>query len=221
MIALLDTSSDTAVFALVKDEQTLFHDQKTGRFGASVIIPKMIEQAQEQGIDISQIEHWIVGKGPGSFTGTRVGIAFAHGVSTGFNTLMKGTNSGFLFIPELLTKNPDAQSLAILHDGRRDEVIVNTFKKLNNQWLEQDIFICKITEIEDKCSNIELIGSNMPQEKLTDSQAKIYCELNPHAEGLLLDSHQHPDSAEQEAISLQPIYVRPAVFVEPLKTRQV
>ena len=49
MIALLDTSTDTAVFALLRDGKILFQAEKTGRFGASVILPKMIETAGEQG----------------------------------------------------------------------------------------------------------------------------------------------------------------------------
>ena len=221
MIALLDTSTDTAVFALIKDGETLFHAEKTGRFGASVILPKMIESAREQGLHISEVQSWLVGKGPGSFTGTRVGIAFAHGISTGFGTLMKGCNSGFSFLEYALKEKPDVQSIAVLHDGRRDEVIANTFELLEGQWTEKEIFICKIAEIAEKSSEYDALVSPMPEEKLAEVSPSIplICDVKPHIQGLCLDGHAHPKDPSEEALSLQPIYVRPAVFVEPLKTR--
>ncbi|MDD7983681.1 tRNA (adenosine(37)-N6)-threonylcarbamoyltransferase complex dimerization subunit type 1 TsaB [Lentisphaera marina] len=221
MIALLDTSTDTAVFALMKDGETLFHAEKTGRFGASVILPKMIESAHEQGLNIAYVTSWLVGKGPGSFTGTRVGIAFAHGISTGFGTLMKGCNSAYSFLKYAIDENPNAQSIAILHDGRRDEVIVNTFKLIEGQWTEHDIFICKIAEIAEKTSSYDVLVSPMPEEKLAEvkASAPLIYEVKPHIQGLCLDPAPHPKDPSEEASNLQPIYVRPAVFVEPLKTR--
>jgi tRNA threonylcarbamoyl adenosine modification protein YeaZ len=221
MIALLDTSTDTAVFAIMKDGETLFHAEKTGRFGASVILPKMIESAREQGLLIAEVKSWLVGKGPGSFTGTRVGIAFAHGISTGFGTLMKGCNSGYSFLEYALKENPQASSIAVLHDGRRDEVIVNTFTLIEGKWTENEIFICKITEVAEKSSTYDALVSPMPAEKLADIDCStpLICDVKPHIQGLCLDPKDKPNDPSEEAISLQPIYVRPAVFVEPLKTR--
>jgi tRNA threonylcarbamoyladenosine biosynthesis protein TsaB len=221
MIALLDTSTDTAVFALLRDGKILFQAEKTGRFGASVILPKMIDTAGEQGYNIDSIEKWLVGKGPGSFTGTRVGIAFAHGISTGLGTLMKGSNSGYAFLKQALNLQPGLKSCAVLHDGRRDEVIVNGFELQNDQWMEKEIFICKIAEIAEKTASYAQVVSPMPQSKLEACTAKVLSELKPAVEGLCLDKTPHPLNPEAEALSLQPIYVRPAVFVEPLKTRDI
>ncbi|WDE98124.1 tRNA (adenosine(37)-N6)-threonylcarbamoyltransferase complex dimerization subunit type 1 TsaB [Lentisphaera profundi] len=221
MIALLDTATDTAVFALMKNGETLFHAEKTGRFGASVILPKMIESASAQGLNMADVTSWLVGKGPGSFTGTRVGIAFAHGLSTGFGTLMKGSNSGYTFLDHALKQNSEAKSIAVLHDGRRDEVIVNIFQLKNQQWIAVEIFICKIIEIAEKTASIDALVSPMPFEKLSEvnHSSQIICDVKPHIQGLCRDQSIEPSNASDEALGLHPIYVRPAVFVEPLKTR--
>ena len=223
--ALLDTSTNTAVFAITDHDKILFYREKTGRFGASVILPEMLRDAQNEGFQVQDLTQWIVGKGPGSFTGTRVGIAFAQGLATGCHAKMRGTNSGYLFIPALLKKMPTAQSFAILHDGRRDEAIVNTFSLNNGQWKEEEIFICKLNEIQEKCSHIDQLGTIMTEDSYADSaemiQHKTLFDIKPDPSGLLLDTAPLPQTIQEEEISLKPIYVRPAVFVKPVVTRDL
>ena len=223
--ALLDTSTNTAVFALIENNKQVFYREKTGRFGASVILPEMLRDAQTEGFAVTSIETWLVGKGPGSFTGTRVGIAFSQGLATGCGATMRGSNSGLLFIPALVEKFPQATSLAILHDGRRDEAIVNTFLLTEGNWIATDIFICKINEIQECCQDIDCLGSTLTTETYGDAAIeladKLLCEIKPDPMGLLLDSSPLPSTNAEEGLSLAPIYVRPAVFVKPLITRDL
>ena len=223
--ALLDTSTNTAVFALIENNKQVFYREKTGRFGASVILPEMLRDAQNEGFPVNSISTWFVGKGPGSFTGTRVGIAFSQGLATGCGATMRGSNSGLLFIPALIKKFPQATSLAILHDGRRDEAIVNTFHLTDGEWCPTDIFICKINEIKELCQDINCLGSTLTTETYGDDAIeladKLLCEIKPDPMGLLLDSNPLPSNNAEEDHSLAPIYVRPAVFIKPLVTRDL
>jgi len=83
MITLgFDTSAEEGSVAIVNNGELA--GQKiidTGRDHAAGLLPALNELLQSSRIGVSQVELLAVGTGPGSYTGCRVGIAFARGLA--------------------------------------------------------------------------------------------------------------------------------------------
>jgi tRNA threonylcarbamoyl adenosine modification protein YeaZ len=78
MILAIDTSSAACTVALFKQgECVASHDEVIGRGHSERLVPSIAELLRGRVPD-----GILVGVGPGSFTGIRVGIAAAHGMAT-------------------------------------------------------------------------------------------------------------------------------------------
>src|SRR6185503_17481061 len=90
MILALDTSTAACTAALLdgSGECVASRDEVIGRGHAERLVPMIAEMMEGRTAD--QI---LVGIGPGSFTGIRVGIAAAHGLAIGWNAELHGMSS--------------------------------------------------------------------------------------------------------------------------------
>jgi tRNA threonylcarbamoyl adenosine modification protein YeaZ len=90
MILAIDTSTAACTAALFDDggECIAQADEVIGRGHAERLVP-MIQEMLEG----STASHILVGVGPGSFTGIRVGIAAAHGLAIGWDAEIAGMSS--------------------------------------------------------------------------------------------------------------------------------
>jgi len=90
LILALDTSTAACTAALLERDGTIVasRDELIGRGHAERLVP-MIEEMLDGHVP-SKI---LVGVGPGSFTGLRVGIAAAHGMAIGWSVPLSGMNS--------------------------------------------------------------------------------------------------------------------------------
>jgi tRNA threonylcarbamoyl adenosine modification protein YeaZ len=89
MILALDTSTAACTAALFEDGQCLASsDELIGRGHAERLAPMLAELLDGRSADTI-----LVGVGPGSFTGIRVGIAAAHGLAIGWSAQLRGLSS--------------------------------------------------------------------------------------------------------------------------------
>ena len=90
MILAFDTSSAACTAALFggSGECMASRDEIIGRGHSERLVPMIAEM-----LDGRTAEQIIVGVGPGSFTGIRVGIAAASGLAIGWNAELKGMSS--------------------------------------------------------------------------------------------------------------------------------
>lgn len=87
MIVLsIDSSSKVATIALLKDDILLGEYILNDKKEHSVILMPMIDNLLKQcNVEIEDIDGYIVSKGPGSFTGLRIGMATIKGMSSASN----------------------------------------------------------------------------------------------------------------------------------------
>lgn len=114
MIVLLNTASSTCYVTLVNGEQRTSYQWEAHRTLARELLGKLDGWLQEQGSDIQSLSGLGVMKGPGSFTGLRIGLAVA-------NTLADG-----LHIPIVGMTGDDWQerALARLQNGENDQIVL-------------------------------------------------------------------------------------------------
>lgn len=84
IILAVDSSSKVATVALMKDEKLLGEITLNDKKEHSVILMNIIEDLlKNNNITVSDIDGYVVSKGPGSFTGLRIGMATIKGLSFG------------------------------------------------------------------------------------------------------------------------------------------
>lgn len=84
IILAVDSSSKVATVALMKDEKLLGEITLNDKKEHSVILMNIIENLlKSNNLTISDLDGYVVSKGPGSFTGLRIGMATVKGLSFG------------------------------------------------------------------------------------------------------------------------------------------
>jgi tRNA threonylcarbamoyl adenosine modification protein YeaZ len=119
MILALDTSTAACTAALFQDGECLASsDELIGRGHAERLAPMLAELLDGRSADTI-----LVGVGPGSFTGIRVGIAAAHGLAIGWNAQLCGLSSLALLAA---SADIDAEVAAAMNGGH-GEMFVQQF----------------------------------------------------------------------------------------------
>ena len=86
IILSIDSSSKVATAALMKDEKLLSEITLNDKKEHSVVLMGIIEDLLKyNNLTINDIDGYVVSKGPGSFTGLRIGMATIKGLSFGSN----------------------------------------------------------------------------------------------------------------------------------------
>jgi len=123
LILALDTSTAACTAALMERDGTVIasRDEVIGRGHAERLVP-MIEEM----LDGHVPSRLLVGVGPGSFTGLRVGIAAAHGMAIGWSVPLSGMNSLALLAA---AAPPGEGKIAAAIIGGHGELFVQTFNR--------------------------------------------------------------------------------------------
>ncbi len=123
MILAIDSSTAACTAALFDDAERCIarRDEVIGRGHAERLVP-MIDEL----LDGRVASHIIVGVGPGSFTGIRVGIAAAHGLAIGWNAEISGMSSLALLATGIAAAG---DSIAAAISGGHGELFVQQFDR--------------------------------------------------------------------------------------------
>lgn len=120
MILAFDTSSSACTAALFDGDGTCLssRDEMIGRGHSERLVPMLEEMLEGRRAD-----EILVGTGPGSFTGIRVGVAAAHGLSIGWGARLSGMSSLALIAAGSGTSGPVAAAIL----GGHGEIFVQEF----------------------------------------------------------------------------------------------
>ena len=120
MILAIDTSTAACTAALFDSSGTCLasRDEIIGRGHSERLVPMLDELLEGR-----RAESILVGVGPGSFTGIRVGIAASQGLAIAWNCRLSGMSSLALLAASAGTDGPVAAAV----DGGHGEVFVQQF----------------------------------------------------------------------------------------------
>ncbi|MEB3701704.1 tRNA (adenosine(37)-N6)-threonylcarbamoyltransferase complex dimerization subunit type 1 TsaB [Candidatus Bealeia paramacronuclearis] len=141
-------------------EKTLLAQKETALIqGHAQLLPGMVEEVMATtGTTFKDLQNLIVDVGPGSFTGIRVGVAFAKGLAHGLNIPLEGIN-GFDMFFQGKTNREDT---LVVIDAKRKDLYCQFFPKNGNSSVPQNLSSHDIEEFYD-LNEIKCIGDGATQ----------------------------------------------------------
>lgn len=140
-----DSSSKVATVALLKDNTLLGEYVLNDKREHSVLLMPMIENLlKECNLTIDDIDGYVVSKGPGSFTGLRIGMATIKGLSFGNNKPYVSISSLDALAYSLISFNG---IICPIMDALRENVYVGLYK--NNEGELQNILEPTPMDLDD------------------------------------------------------------------------
>lgn len=97
----LDTSTERGVVAIFEHAELLFiQELPFGLQNSKILMPTIAEALNRVNLQPNELDLIAVGKGPGSYTGIRVGVAAAQAMAYAHKISLVGISSLYGFIPE-------------------------------------------------------------------------------------------------------------------------
>ena len=205
MIVLsVDSSSLVTTVALLKDEFVLGEYTLNFKREHSVILMEKIEMLlNDCQIDISEVDGFVVSKGPGSFTGLRIGMATIKGLSMGAN------NSLITF---------DGIICPIM-DALRDNVYTALYKNIDSKLVKlldcTSLDLSELAEIlNEKGEKVIFTGDGMFKHKEFLSKNINNCEFAPNHLSIIRASSlgelgmEKLKSGEVDDMNSAPLYIK-------------
>ena len=129
----LETSTQQCSVALAKDGRCISKKKLlTENFSHSEKLHLFIQDViNKAGIVISDLEAIAISKGPGSYTGLRIGVAAAKGLCFALDLPLIAINSLTIMVQPFFDKK-DFDFLIPMLDARRMEVYTSVFNKRQN-----------------------------------------------------------------------------------------
>lgn len=221
----IDTSTDNASLALVFADSVIFEiTWRCGQNHTVEFLSRLSDLMTRHGIDNKEIKTISVAIGPGSFSGTRVGLSIAKGLAYSLGIPVVGISTlSITAYPFAVTGLPVC---AVLNAGR-SELAAATYRMSGNEW--QQLVAEHVTTLETLLNEIkektvfcgELTSPVIEQIRTTlagnavipDSSARLR-----RAAYLAELGQKRLDRGEQDdPATLQPIYLRRPNITKPKK----
>ena len=117
----LDTSTEACSVALLYNGEKTYLNELAQRTHAKRILPMIDEILTDSGLKLNQLDALAFGRGPGSFTGVRVGAAIAQGLALGADVPVIPI-SNLTAMAQAAFELYQAENVAAAIDARMNEV---------------------------------------------------------------------------------------------------
>lgn len=133
-ILALDTSTENCSVALMVNDQLYTRSEIAPRDHTKKILPMVDEVLKEAGVSLQDLDALAFGRGPGSFTGVRIGIGIAQGLSFGAELPMIGISTLEAMAQASYRVHQSKQVVAAI-DARMSEIYWGQYQReADGQW---------------------------------------------------------------------------------------
>jgi tRNA threonylcarbamoyladenosine biosynthesis protein TsaB len=183
-ILAIDTSTNMLSLALSNEVQSQFLLKKVDNSHSEYIIQSINDLFNLLNMKKTDLSLIVYNKGPGSFTGVRIGLSVSIGIATGLNIPLVAISSFDLHAKQFQLKvSGDDYEILTIIDARLNQLYVAR----HNNKLEYSLQPC-LVDIDYMISNKELFLSPNKLNIITGNALSIYPELK-----ILLESNMCED----------------------------
>jgi tRNA threonylcarbamoyladenosine biosynthesis protein TsaB len=231
-VLCVDTSTEAcsvAVLCSTENEKTINdHFMLAPREHTQKILPTIVQVVKQSGLTLSDIDVIAYGRGPGSFTGVRIGISIAQGLAYGIEKPIVGVSTLQAMSQEAYKKEKVKHVYAAI-DARMGEVyfahyclVGNLMTVVNEEVvIKPDDLLALKLNIEAECVLVGTGWAAYPQLIEYFKNAKQLDILFPNAKYMLDQVVQSVLNNEAVAPELAtPVYLRDKVTWKKLPGRE-
>ncbi len=102
MLLIIETSTERGVIACIDTERVIFHSElPVGLHSSKHLLPELMQKVKQSAVDIKSCSGIVIGVGPGSYTGIRVGATVAKTLSFVLKIPLIAINTLMTFAPSV------------------------------------------------------------------------------------------------------------------------
>ncbi|MDF7630601.1 tRNA (adenosine(37)-N6)-threonylcarbamoyltransferase complex dimerization subunit type 1 TsaB [Erwiniaceae bacterium L1_55_4] len=228
-ILALDTATEACSAALLNQQQIDARFEIAPRDHTQRILPLVQELLQAQQLDLTALDVLAFGRGPGSFTGVRIGIGIAQGLALGANLPMIGVSS-LATMAQGAWRLTGANRVLAAIDARMGEVYWAEYQRdANSEWqgadseavLKPEDVQARIAQLSGEWATVGTGWAAYPHLLSSTGATLVTTEVTlPAAEDMLplaLSAWQRGESVAVE--NAEPVYLRNEVAWKKLPGR--
>lgn len=137
-ILAIDTATENCSVALLVNDRVISRSEVAPRDHTKKVLPMVDEVLKEAGLTLQDLNALAFGRGPGSFTGVRIGIGIAQGLAFGADLPMIGVST-LAAMAQASYRLHGATNAAVAIDARMGEVYWARYtRQENGEWTGVD-----------------------------------------------------------------------------------
>ena len=221
LILCIETGTDVCSVGLAENGQLVALRESCGRDHARNVAVYVDELLRERDIDADEIDAIAVGKGPGSYTGLRIGVSFAKGLCYGLGKPLIAIGSLDALV-EVAREDVEAgivdvddferATLCPMVDARRMEVYTQLFNGRGEAQGEVEAKIIDEQSFAEEIAAAEefvIFGNGAAKCAGTLSEKVKLIDIAPSARGLARLAQEALDAGRTEDIAyFEPFYLK-------------
>jgi tRNA threonylcarbamoyladenosine biosynthesis protein TsaB len=208
MFLAVDTSSKNISFAIWRKGKVIVDSNKLRDFGAGQFLPDLEQQLKRHKLKLNNFKAFIVGYGPGSFTGMRISFAAMKALNLALNKPIIIVGSLFAMAKPFFEKE---KVILVLTDARKNLIYSAVFKNGVMRGKE------KLTSLDDAVDGRESFfmityDANIRAAVLAKNpKANFYAkDVYPKASNLLAEGIKlYQEKKFTPLEKLEPLYLHP------------
>ena len=224
LILSIDTSTKVCSVALHQDGKLLaiseLYTEKSHSGMLTTLCDNVVKYA---GFSLKSLDAFAVSKGPGSYTGLRIGVSTAKGLCFALDKPLIAVNTLEAMAFQVKNFYDETYLLCPMIDARRMEVYCQILDNQMNIISETEAKIIDELSFSEILNEKKIVffgdGSAKCQEKIAHKNAIfLYTEIHPSAKTVgLLATNSFEKSLFENVVTFEPFYLKDFVGTQPKK----
>jgi tRNA threonylcarbamoyladenosine biosynthesis protein TsaB len=233
-ILAIDTATEACSAALLWNDAVLTREQVAPQGHTRIILPMVSELLAEAGASFKELDTIAFGRGPGSFTGVRIGIGAAQGLAYGADVPLIGVST-LQMLAQGAYRRQQVEHVVAAIDARMNEIYLGAFSLqegrmqsvLDEVVIQPELVASMLHQIKPKIAGAIAVGTGFTS--YTELAANLdllptenQIELNlPWAQDMLAQASAAYNAGEYcDPALATPVYLRDKVTWKKLPGRE-